>query len=462
MLTHQFFMRLIFFLVFHFATHLISAQQNELLNRQLNAYEVKFKNLMATRGLSYHEGKVNKNKIANVIREYGEDHTGNPQPVALLFYHFESDTLYHWLFNANGLEVTYHLPITIDSLITLENTLKFSLSIDEKLNQSNRSVIKNQNKKYRLHTIQSTPLISTIFFPLPIAEKLVGKRHLIILPILNVSSFPFALLKPWGDKNGMLIDSLSYSFAHNFTQFFQSVEKNAMGYDLNYTEKKEGYQFRLKDPLIGGNPAFTDSCTNGLPQLPGAESETLKVAELLHTSPLINSAVIKDSVISRMRDSNFIYFATHGWADPESPLDKSFIALNQPDGCGYLTPREIQSMELRQKPIVVLSACQTGLGMIHEAGIVGLARGFLKAGAQSVLMSLWDVNDLETEKLMNLFVQELKQPHPFFPAEHWRQAVLKYKIRKETDPINWSAFQNFGVPYRLLGPVELVPLQKKD
>ncbi len=52
--------------------------------------------------------------------------------------------------------------------------------------------------------------------------------------------------------------------------------------------------------------------------------------------------------------------------------------------------------------------------MIHEAGIVGLARGFLKAGAQSILLSLWDVIDSETEKLMNLFVQELQVPHPFF------------------------------------------------
>lgn len=235
-----------------------------------------------------------------------------------------------------------------------------------------------------------------------------------------------------------------------------------MGYDLNYTKKNEGYQFRLKDPLICGNPAFTDSCTNGLPQLPGAENEALRVADMLHIAPLIRTAAIKDSIIFRMQESNFIYFATHGWADPESPLDNSFIALSQPNGCGYLTPREIQSMDFKQKPIVVLSACQTGLGMIHEAGIVGLARSFLKGGAQSVMMSLWNVSDSETEKLMKLFVQELKNPHPFFPAEHWRQAVLKYKNGKGVEPLNWSAFQNFGVPYRLLGSVELVPFQKKD
>lgn len=60
---------------------------------------------------------------------------------------------------------------------------------------------------------------------------------------------------------------------------------------------------------------------------------------------------------------------------------------------------------------------------------------------------------------MTLFVQELQVPHPFFPAEHWRQTVLKYKNDGKKDAINWSTFQNFGVPYRLLGPAHLLPTQ---
>lgn len=412
---------------------------------------------MATRGLSYTEGKVNQQKIEDVISRYSEDVYGDPQPgFALLFYHFENDTLYHWLFNHTQLEATASLPLKVDSLITLENTLKFSLSIDERLNAS-RSIIKNELKKYRLKTNQSIPLSSQLLFPPSIRQALIGKKYLIILPILNLSSFPFALLKPWGEEKGMLIDSMSYSFAHNFTQFFQSVETNAMGYDQNYRAGKNEIQFALKDPIVCGNPSFTDLCNSRLKPLPGAEKEAMGVGKYLNTRVLIGEAARKDSVVSKMRSSNFIYLSTHGWADPESPLDSSFIALYQPGGCGFLTPREIQTMSLQNKPIVILSACQTGLGMIHEAGIVGLARGFLKAGAQSVMMSLWDVNDQETEKLMSLFVQELQMPHPFFPAEHWRQAVLKYKREGKKDMINWSSFQSFGVPYRLRGPVCLAP-----
>ncbi len=435
------------------------AQNSKSLNAQLQAYEVKFKNLMATRGLSYIEGKVNQKKIEDVVSQYSEDLHGDPQPgFALLFYHFENDTLYHWLFNHNTLEATAITLLKVDSLIAMENTLKFSLAIDEKLNAS-RSVFKNENKKYRLRTYQSVPIISKILLPPAISEKLIGKKYLIILPILNLSSFPFALLKPWGEEKGMLIDSMSYSFAHNFTQFFQSVEDNAMSYDQNYKLKNGTFQFNLTKPIICGNPSFTDRCTDQLKALPGAEKEATEVGRFLNAPVLTGTAARKDSVTARMITSNFIYLSTHGWADPESPLDSSFIALYQPDGCGFITPREIQSITLKNKPIVILSACQTGLGMIHEAGIVGLARGFLKAGAQSVLMSLWDVNDAETEKLMNLFVQELQVPHPFFPSEHWRQAVLKYKSNGKKDAINWSAFQNFGVPYRLIGPAGLLPVE---
>jgi CHAT domain-containing protein len=441
------------FLILFLTTNLFGQSTDEL-NSQLQAYEVKFKNLMATRGLSYSEGKVNKQKIENVILQYCRQSDGKINSTfGLLFYHFESDTLYHWLFNAQGVEATARLPVTSDSLINLENTIKFSLNVDAML--ANRGVYKNTQRKYRLRTYESIPIISDILFPESIRQKLKGKQHLVILPILNLSSFPYAMLKPWGEKHGTLIDSMSYSFAHNFTQFFQSVERNAMSYDANYASGNHGIQFELINPIICGNPAFTDSCTQKLNQLPGAEREVKWVGELLNVAVLTGDDARRQTVLDQIETSNFIYLATHGWADPENSLDKSFIALSGGDECGYITPREIQGMNLRGKPIVILSACQTGLGMIHEAGIIGLARGFLKAGSQSVIMSLWNVNDEETEKLMILFAEELKKPYPFFPAEHWRQAVLKYKSNKKADPLNWSAFQQFGVPYRLVGSVKL-------
>lgn len=75
---------------------------------------------------------------------------------------------------------------------------------------------------------------------------------------------------------------------------------------------------------------------------------------------------------------------------------------------GILTAKELTSIDLRGLDLVVLSACQTGLGEITGDGVFGLQRGFKKAGAQTIIMSLWKVNDKATELFMTKFFEEIK------------------------------------------------------
>lgn len=425
-------------------------QVDRKLEAHLNQYEVNFKELMRYRGVPYFEGQVTRVKVLEAIRRYSLDENSTPVTgFAFLFYHHQEDTLHAWLVDHSGILSHAHTPVTIDSMLNLESTLKFSMSIDKMVGTTDRAKKDlTSSKRYRLKTPESIELLTRIAFPQKIASALAGKKYLLVMPAVNLSTIPFSMLKPWPASKGTLLDSMAFCFAHNFQQLFGEVENmnsiypEAMG--------------MLKLPVVVGNPSFTDSCTNGLAQLAGAEQEAKKVGEMLDVEPLIGTSASKTKVVYTMRTSSFIYLATHGWSDTEDPLRNSFIALYGRDSCGYLTPFEIQSLKFSNKPIVVLSACQSGLGKVMEAGIVGVARGFLKAGSRSVTMSLWNVDDAETAELMTEFVTQMQKPHKFFPAEPWRKAVLEYRKRKKKDePLNWSAFQTFGVPYGPAYPVTL-------
>ncbi|MBO4721901.1 MAG: leucine-rich repeat protein, partial [Muribaculaceae bacterium] len=96
--------------------------------------------------------------------------------------------------------------------------------------------------------------------------------------------------------------------------------------------------------------------------------------------------------------------------------NKDTIPTNIDDG--VLTAQEVSQLDLRGLELLVLSACQTGLGEIGGDGVFGLQRGFKKAGAQTIVMSLWKVNDEATKDMMTSFYTHLME----MGMEHKREA----------------------------------------
>ena len=115
---------------------------------------------------------------------------------------------------------------------------------------------------------------------------------------------------------------------------------------------------------------------------------------------------------------------------------------------GILTAREISRLDLRSVSLVVLSACQTGLGTVTGDGVFGLQRSFKKAGCQTLLMSLWKVDDRATAMLMENFYQRLTEGHTAQQALHQaQQAVRNYApdasqpdVHPFSNPFYWAAF----------------------
>jgi CHAT domain-containing protein len=114
---------------------------------------------------------------------------------------------------------------------------------------------------------------------------------------------------------------------------------------------------------------------------------------------------------------------------------------------GILTAKEISTLDLRGLDLLVLSACQTGLGEIKGDGVYGLQRGFKMAGAQTIVMSLWKVDDDATKMLMTEFYKRYlsgQSKHEAFLAAQEVVRKFKGKIRGEdrnfSDPFFWAGF----------------------
>lgn len=151
---------------------------------------------------------------------------------------------------------------------------------------------------------------------------------------------------------------------------------------------------------------------------------------------------------SDISNYSIIHFATHGFFNSLQPeLSGLVLSLFDNQGKeqnGYLTANHIYNLRLNAD-LVVLSACQTGFGKeIKGEGILGLTRGFMYAGAQRVMFTIWSVNDQSTSVLMSKFYTAMKKDG-LSPSAALRQAQIgMWKDKKWNLPYYWAAFQIQG------------------
>ena len=207
------------------------------------------------------------------------------------------------------------------------------------------------------------------------------------------------------------------------------------------------------DFLIVGNPEMPEvwdkvsKQTQQLPNLPGAQVEAETVAKLFGSEPLLNSKASERAVNQRIAGARVIHLATHGLLEYGAPEASGVsdspgaIALTADDEYdGLLTTAEISLLAL-SADLVVLSACDTGLGEITGDGVVGLSRALMGAGAANVVVSLWSIPDAPTATLMAEFYQQLQQG--VSKSQALRQAMLTTK-QDYPEPSSWAAFTLIG------------------
>lgn len=208
----------------------------------------------------------------------------------------------------------------------------------------------------------------------------------------------------------------------------------------------------------------------GIATLPGTEREIEEIAAVVQAPDILMAAQASESAIKRVNSPGVLHVATHGYFLEESntplaeqsqvyvpnPLLKSGLILagaenflltgipiDEEGNDGVLTAYEAMNLDLDKTDLVVLSACETGLGVVRNGeGVYGLQRAFRIAGARNLIMSLWSVDDDATQQLMTTFYQERSKGHD--NGEAFRIAQQKLK-EKYPHPFYWAAFVLVGI-----------------
>jgi CHAT domain-containing protein/Flp pilus assembly protein TadD len=311
----------------------------------------------------------------------------------------------------------------------------------------------------------------------PIREKLGNVNHIIISPDAQLNLIPFAALVD--ENNRYLLETYQITYL--------TTGRDLIRLQLEYSHKQP--------PVIVANPDYDKpgepttvavSNTRGINQLsrgvdmsfgalPGTAEEAKVIAPLLSDVTLLTQSQATENAVKQLQAPNILHIATHGFflknlprVEPdntfgfisensqqntpiqENPLLRSGLAFagfnprESGEDDGVLTALEVANLKLRGTKLVVLSACETGLGEIENGeGVYGLRRAFTLAGAESLLMSLWTVSDEGTKELMIKYYQRLLQNQG--RSEAWRQTQLEMLNSQDYQhPYFWAAFVPVG------------------
>lgn len=227
---------------------------------------------------------------------------------------------------------------------------------------------------------------------------------------------------------------------------------------LRATEKIASQSDRTKDNtlLAFGNPITKVIAFLGT--LPFAEKEVKKVAALFgdgKATLVVGAQATKSAYRNLAPKNSVIHLATHGLISEERPMDSALVLAPEDADDGLLTVKDILSMPPLQAKMVVLSACQTGRGKITGDGVVGLSRAFIIAGAPSVVVSQWNVDDVMTEYQMGEFYKSFLSGKS--KVASLRDAQIKTigfmerlfapppgQVANRPNPRLWAAFQLIG------------------
>ncbi len=294
----------------------------------------------------------------------------------------------------------------------------------------------------------------------PLGSDLDGVEQLLIVPDGRLTLAPMSAFM--GPDGHALLEKHTITYMSSWRDIYTTVAWGSDASSQPVIIANPDFNFDIGAPAAAAStakrPVFTP--------LPGAEQEAKDVADALHVPAdrvLIGSASRK-WLVQSLESPGVLHFATHtvpslDWKLPiadynlfdvpqvntsQNPLIQSFIALaganheqSGPED-GILTGLEVSRLHLNGTKLVVLSTCESGQGTpVEGLGVMGLRAAFAMAGAQSLVMTLWPVDDAAGRQFMQFFYAHLSQG----PASAVRLAQLDMMHTEQyKNPFYWSGY----------------------
>ena len=288
----------------------------------------------------------------------------------------------------------------------------------------------------------------------PLETHLAGARKLVIVPDGTLLYLPFETLRREGAADDYLVERFAISYAPSATALdvIQGAAKNVPDESRGITAFGDPAYPDAKYAFVGSGASDAQPVGRlEFTRLPYTRDEVRGIVSLFSSAERrtfygaeAREERVKSADLGRPR---YLHFAAHGVIDETHPM-RSGIVLSAGPGSkedGILQMSEVMRLKLNAE-LVTLSACRTGLGKVMRGeGMIGLTRAFQYAGADNVVVSLWNVNDIATAELMRAFYRNLTRGLP--KDEALRQAKLKLlhgRQRTWGHPYFWAAFVLVG------------------
>jgi CHAT domain-containing protein len=302
----------------------------------------------------------------------------------------------------------------------------------------------------------------------PVRKLLGNTRNLLLSPDGALNLIPFGALVD--EQNRHLIESYSFTYLTSGRDLLrlQAQSPSRQGPVVVANPLFDLGKSAQPGPLVSesGEPRRSlEFSQASFDPLPGTAIEGRTLGAVLPGARLLTGVEATEAAIKQIRGPSILHVATHGFFLPdetwsldanrtmfsEDPLLRSGLILagaNQRQSGGredgILTASEVAALDLWGTKLVVLSACDTGLGDVRNGqGVYGLRRALVLAGAQSQVMSLWEVADRPTRELMVDYYKGLQEGQG--RSEALRNVQLRMlRSRDRRHPYYWAAFIESG------------------